>query len=76
MSLQCIIFLYEGYNVLSILDASHLFVVSPTLNVNPTIFAILYKIFRELYVHSVAITIIHYVDLHPNFNHPLQLRLL
>ena len=43
-------------------------VVSPTLNVNPTLFVIPCNFFGRLQIYNVAITITYKV--HPNFNHP------
>ena len=45
-------------------------IVSPTLNVNPTLFVIPCEFFEGLYIFHVAITITYQVIVHPNFNHP------
>ena len=43
-------------------------IVSPTLNLNPTLFGISLLTFGEIY--SVINTITYQVFFHPNFNHP------
>ena len=47
-------------------------IVSPTLNVNPTLFAIPCNYFGGSQIYNVARTVIHQVNFHSNFNHPWQ----
>jgi hypothetical protein len=45
-------------------------IVSPTLNVNPTLFVIPCEMFGGLCVYSVAIVVTYHAIFHPSFIHP------